>query len=208
VLDHVTVAASTLASGVDYVTALTGAAPRPGGKHVAMGTHNALMRLGSRVYLEIIAIDPDGVKPDRPRWFNLDDPALQTEIAKRPRLVAWAARTDDIDGALTSSPIPLGRAQPFTRGNYRWRLTVSDDGRLPGDGILPLLIQWDVAMHPADALPDSGVSIVGISATHPDSDRIGQALAALRLAELLPLTRDSRPRLTATLETPRGGVTL
>jgi hypothetical protein len=57
-LDHLVVAAATLADGVDYVATLTGIAPQVGGKHVAMGTHNAVLRLGERVYLEVIAIDP------------------------------------------------------------------------------------------------------------------------------------------------------
>ena len=35
--------------------------PRRGGKHVAMGTHNSLLRLGDGVYLEVIAIDPDNL---------------------------------------------------------------------------------------------------------------------------------------------------
>ena len=59
-LDHLILAATTLADGIEFVADITGATPQPGGKHVAMGTHNALLRLGDRVYLEIIAIDPDG----------------------------------------------------------------------------------------------------------------------------------------------------
>src|SRR5215813_8557610 len=109
-LDHLAVAAPTLAAGVEFIARLTGVEPRAGGKHVTMGTHNALLRLGDRAYLEVIAIDPDGAKPAHPRWFDLDDPELQAALAERPRLVAWAARTDDIEGALASCPIALGRA--------------------------------------------------------------------------------------------------
>ena len=66
VLDHLVVAATTLADGIEYFADVTGVAPQPGGKHVTMGTHNALVRLGAQVSVEIIAIDPDGVKPARP----------------------------------------------------------------------------------------------------------------------------------------------
>ena len=109
-----------------------------------MGTHNALLRLGERVYLEIIAIDPDGAKPPRPRWFDLDDIALQSELTERPQLVHWVARTPDIERSAAASPIPLGAITPMERGDYRWRITIPDDGKRPGKGIVPTLIQWDV----------------------------------------------------------------
>ena len=65
-LDHLVVAGATLAQAIEYVADLTGVAPRPGGQHTAMGTHNALVRLGGRVYLELIAIDPGLPRPARP----------------------------------------------------------------------------------------------------------------------------------------------
>src|SRR5881394_687353 len=162
-LDHLVVAATTLADGIEYIAELTGVAAQPGGKHVTMGTHNALLRLGERVYLEIIAIDPDGIKPLRPRWFDLDDIALQSELTERPQLVHWVARTTDIERAAAACPVPLGAITPAERGDYRWRITIPDDGKRPGNGIIPTLIQWDVPMHPADRLPSSNVSIAQIA---------------------------------------------
>jgi len=206
--DHLVVAAATLADGIDYVAALTGATPQPGGRHIPMGTHNALLRLGERVYLEIIAIDPDGTRPSRPRWFDLDDIALQAELTEQPRLIHWVARTDDIGRTASSCPLALGTIQPFERGDFRWRITVPDDGKRPGRGVFPALIQWDVPFHPADRLPASNVSIAEFAATHSDPAPIRDALAALGLADVLHVTYDRETRIAAMLRTPRGIVTL
>ena len=165
-LDHLVVAAATLADGIDWVAAATGATPLPGGKHVAMGTHNALLRLSSDTYLEIIAIDPDGVKPTRRRWFDLDDIALQAELTEQPRLIHWVARTDDIEAAVAASPLPLGSIHSMQRGDYRWRITIPDDGARPGRGLVPTLIQWDVPAHPAARLQKSNVTL-GAARRHP-----------------------------------------
>lgn len=207
-LDHLVVAATTLADGIEYVAEVTGVVPRPGGRHLAMGTHNALLRLDTRVYLEVIAIDPDGTKPPRPRWFDLDDVALSAELALRPRLVHWVARVSDIERAAARCPVALGGIHAMSRGDYRWRITIPDDGTRPGKGIVPTLIQWDVPRHPAEALPTSGLSLVGLAATHPDPAPIRAALAALGLDSVLPVTYERDARLAAMLRTPRGIVTL
>jgi len=207
-LDHLVVAATTLADGIDYIAAVTGVAPRPGGRHVAMGTHNALLRLGEHVYLEIIAVDPAAAKPRQPRWFQLDRVALQSELTERPRLIHWVARVADIAHACTQCPFPLGPAQPMARGDYRWRITIPPDGSLPARGLVPTLIQWDVPAHPADTLPASGVALRSLAATHPEPAPIRAALKALGLGETLAVTYDRETRLAAMLSTPRGIVTL
>ena len=207
-LDHLVVAAATLADGIAYFADVTGVAPQPGGKHVRMGTHNALVRLADRVYLEIIAIDPTGAWPARPRWFGLDDIALQAELTERPRLIHWVARTKDIGLAAAACPVPLGAVHAMERGDYRWQITIPDDGALPARGIVPTLIQWDVPQHPADALPKSGISIAGLAAAHPEPKEIRSALVALGVDAVLPITYDRHARLAAMLRTPRGIVTL
>jgi hypothetical protein len=207
-LDHLVVAAATLADGVDYVASLTGVAPQPGGKHVAMGTHNALLRLGERVYLEIIAIDPQAAKLRRPRWFGLDGIALQSELTERPRLIHWVARSADIERGCAQCPVPLGAVEAMARGDYRWRITIPADGALPARGLVPTLIQWDVPTHPADRLPGSNVLLQGLAATHPEPASIRAALKALGLGDTLAVTYDRETRIAAMLRTPRGIVTL
>ena len=206
--DHLVVAATTLADGIEFIGELTGAAAQPGGKHVAMGTHNALVRLTERTFLEIIAIDQEGTKPSRPRWFDLDDITLQSELTERPRLIHWVARTKGIERAAASCPIALGSVHALSRGDYRWRITIPDDGSLPGRGIVPTLIEWDVPQHPAGTLPKSNVSLVSLAATHPEPASIRAALASLGQDEVVAVTYDRDTRLAAMLRTPRGIVTL
>ena len=208
VLDHLVVAGATLAQAIEYVADSTGIAARLGGQHKPMGTHNALVRLGRRLYLELIAIDPSLPRPPRPRWFDLDDPALELALGERPRMVAWAARTDDIERDVAHARIPLGTVHPMSRGDFRWRITIPDDGRRPGGGVLPVLIQWDVPKHPADGLPDDGASLVELAASHPSPETMRPAIAALGLAEAVRVTYGSPARLAAMLRTPRGLVTL
>lgn len=209
-LDHLVVAAANLEQGEDYVESRLGVRPRRGGRHVAMGTHNSLLKLGARSYLEVIAIDPDGVKPDRPRWFALDSRAMRAALAERPRLIHWVARTDDIDAAKRACPIGLGPVQPMARGAYEWRITIPDDGDLPGAGLVPTLIQWSGAghLHPADAMPDAGIRLLALAGAHPEPASIRSALAMLVSGESLSVTYDPTPRLAAMLRTPRGTVTL
>ena len=206
-IDHIVFAAPTLALGIEHIADLTGATPRPGGKHAGMGTHNALVKLGERLYLEIIAIDPAGDKPTRRRWFDMDDGNLIADLFDRPRLIHWVARTRDIEFTAKHAGYDPGPIIPFARGVYRWRITVPDDGKRPGRGVLPTLIQWESA-HPADALPDSGLTLEQLAASHPEPNAVRRSLERLGLGDDLRVTFDRDARIAVMLRTPRGLVAL
>jgi len=207
-LDHLVIAAATLEQGCDYVASGLGARPQPGGRHADMGTHNALLGLGPRTYLEVIAIDPAAPKPLRARWFDLDDVRMRATLAEGPRLIHFAVRTTDIEAARQAARIDPGPARPASRGDFRWRITIPDDGHLPGAGLVPTLIQWEGDVHPADRLPDSHIRVATLAGEHPDPAPIRAALAALGLSDELKVTYGRYPRLAAMLRTPRGLVTL
>lgn len=207
-LDHIIIAANSLQRGADYVQGLLGAPLQPGGRHLTQGTHNMLLRLGDTQYLEVIAIDPEGVKPGSPRWFELDEPGLQSDIADAPRLITWAARVPDIDQVVRIPPYDGCEVQDLSRGDLRWRVALDPAGRLPEAGVLPLVIKWQVEFIPPKRLPDSGCAIRNVTIRHPQPQSIDQKLKAMRLVSSIAIRRGDRPRLAVSLDTPNGPVEL
>jgi len=205
--DHLVVAALSLEQGCDWIEERLGMRPAPGGQHVTMGTHNALLSLGPRLYLEVIATDPSLPSPLRPRWFDLDEPRMKAALAEGPLLATWAVRTRDIDRAVQRVP-DLGRILPMTRGEWAWRIAVPDDGHRPGRGLVPTVLQWDGAAHPADRMADSGRRLVLLAGEHPEPADVRDDIAALGLSDTLKVTYAKSPRLAAMIRTPRGVATL
>lgn len=209
-IDHLVFACNTLEQGARWLHDRLGIEPQAGGRHATMGTHNRLLRLGERCYLELIAIDPDGVTPPRPRWFDLDAEHVRSRVAQQPFLLTWVARCDAAIEAITLVP-PLGELTAFERGNYRWRLSVPDDGALQFGGVLPSVIEWDIrdgaSWHPTDALEDRGAELVELKLSHPAATSIVPLFRALRVSgpvDLRPGPRD----LAARIRTSGGEVEL
>jgi hypothetical protein len=207
-IDHLVVGAASLDAGAQWAMRTLGVRPHAGGRHVSMGTHNALIALGPRVYLELMAVDPEAAAPARPRWFDLDEPRMRAKLAEGPALIHWAARSSDIATDAARVRLDLGTVTPMRRGDFEWRMTIPADGHLPGRGLVPTLIQWSDRRHPADALPDAGVRLVALAGEHPEPEPVRAALAALGLSETLKVTYGRSVRLAAMLRTPRGTITL
>jgi hypothetical protein len=207
-LDHIVIAAQNLDAGVRFIRDKLGVDIPPGGRHESMGTHNHVMRLGRGSFLEVIAIDPAASAPGRPRWFDLDDPAMQTRLREGPRLVAWVIRTTDIIAAVNAAAISLGTITPLSRGALSWRLTVPDDGHMPGGGTIPHIIEWDAGLRPWEQMADLGCSLAALTLADPDGDWLNEVLRSLG-AEALPsvkVVEGGPPRLSAKIVTPSGRI--
>ncbi|HZX42530.1 MAG TPA: VOC family protein, partial [Myxococcaceae bacterium] len=194
-LDHLAIAASSLdASALERVLGVPLAG---GGKHARMGTHNRLLRLGTDAYLELIAVDPGGTPPGRPRWFALDEAAMRAQLAEGPRLVHWVARVETTE--IPQLPFDVGPWEPFQRGDLSWQLTVRADGALPGDGVVPSLICWGGPAHPSARLPAAGVTLEGLELEHPRAPDVQRQLELLGLPYRCSSAREAR--VTARLRT-------
>lgn len=189
-------------------------------KHANIGTHNTLLGLAASHYLEIIAIDPEGATPAFPRWFGLDTDEVQTLIRNEPRLIGWVARIaptpgsaqaahDAIDRLATNPSNAANVVRPAERGELRWRFAFTRDGARPRGGVLPYLIQWNVAMHPSDRLPNVGVSLSSLVLGDPVPENVSFALDAIGFSDpAVCVGQSASPQLIATLATPLGRVVL
>jgi hypothetical protein len=198
VLDHIAVAAETLAEGAAHVEAALGVELSDIGIHDRMGTHNRLLGLGPGVYLEVIAINPDAAPPAQARWFDLDN------FTGKPRLTNWIVRTDDLAGVLRRAPRGMGVPISFARGPYLWQMGVPPDGKLPWDGAAPALIEWESALHPAERLPDRGCRMAGLTVEHPEAEAMLAAFPALGRVEGVRVVAGPVKRLWAEIDTPSG----
>lgn len=202
-LDHIAITVPTLQSGVEYVRQVLGVSPQAGGEHPRMGTHNCLLKLGEKLYLEVIAVNPKAPPPGRPRWFQLDAPDPSQPI----RLATWVARSDDIHAAATLAPLALGEVEAMSRGPLNWLITIPADGSLPLQGIAPALIQWSAGVHPAAGLPESGCSLLRLEGFHPEPAQVSQLLEAIGFAgdfQVSALPPGQKPYLVAHIQTPVG----
>jgi hypothetical protein len=202
-IDHITITAPSLAVGVEFVRRSLGVTPQVGGEHPRMGTHNCFVKLGEKVFLEIISVNPDAPRPDRPRWFQLDEP----DSTRSVRLATWIARTDDIHAATASSPVSLGNVEPMSRGRLNWLITIPKDGSLPLQGVAPTLIQWPPGTHPADTLQDLGCSLIRLEGFHPQAEKVSSVLKSVGFQgefSVSPLPPGERPYLVAHIQAPVG----
>src|SRR5437870_7643443 len=88
-LDHLVYAVPDVDEASDWLSRTTGVRPVPGGRHLGLGSRNALASLGDGAYLELVGPDPDQDVDLAAHPFGL---AGLTE----PRLVTWAVHVEGI----------------------------------------------------------------------------------------------------------------
>lgn len=200
VVDHLVYVASDLELGVNALAELLGARAAPGGKHVGLGTHNALLGLGEGTYIEVIAPDPDQPHRERPLPFGL-------ATVREPGLATFAVRTTEIDALVSASreagydpgtPMDMSRSRP-DGVILKWRLAFHE--QMPGGGVIPFVIDWGDTPHPSAGLPQAG-TLAGLRAQHPDPDSVLPSLAALQFD--MDLAHGSAPAVIATIEATGG----
>lgn len=173
--DHMVLGVNDLERGIAFVEERAGVRAVFGGVHPGRGTQNALLSLGTRRYLEIIAPDPkQSVAP----WV----PGLSQ--MREPRLVAWAAHTDDIAalaqkakaaGFSIEGPGDGSRARPDGKV-LRWKSFRLADDR---GGVLPFFIEWSRdSLHPSVDAP-SGCRLVRFFAAGPEPDKLAASYRGL-----------------------------
>ncbi|HTZ30254.1 MAG TPA: VOC family protein [Streptosporangiaceae bacterium] len=199
-IDHLVYACPDLGPAVGDIAAQAGVRPAFGGQHPGLGTHNALLSLGGRTYLEIIAPDPAQPRPAEPLPFGLD-------TATQPGLRAWAVAPDDLDAAVRRAasagfgyPAIVNRRRRRADGReLTWRMTTYPQSS--GTAVIPFLIDWGGGEHPTDEAP-AELRLHEFGLRSPEPGRLNALLRALGLD--LDVESASRPAISAALSGPHG----
>lgn len=199
-IDHLVYACPELGPAVARITALAGVQAASGGQHPGLGTHNALLSLGERTYLEIIAPDPSQPTPAEQLPFGLAE-------LSAPAVRGWAVAPADLDAAVQASraagfdygPIVTGWRRTTDGHELTWRMTTYPHS--PGVAVRPFLIDWADNPHPASAAP-GGLTLEEFRLSSPDPERLHEQLRALGLH--LRVEGADRPGLCAVLSGPQG----
>ena len=182
---------------------LFGVAAAPGGVHPGLGTQNALLSLGDRVYLEIIAPEPaqnlEGTFGER--IAGLDGCGLITWAAQASGLAEIAGRAAEM--AVTArGPVPTERRTP-DGDLLKWELLFL--GGHPFPGLVPFFIDWLETPHPATTNPPAG-TFVSLEISTPKAAELKAFFAGLGMS--VPVTASAEEDISAVIETDRGEVRL
>jgi len=170
-----------------------------------MGTHNHRLRLGNSIYLEIVALDPKGVRPRRTRWFGLDDHArVRSDWERGRRLRGWVANTEVIDAVLASHTAIFGEKVSLPATDPTFTFTIPADGSLPLDGAAPSIIDHRGDSSYVATIPDRGARLVSLMLEHPEPIRIEALYRELVVDGAPEVVPGSEVRYRAVIETPSG----
>ena len=142
-LDHIVLGSLTLEEGTEFLENILQAKLSDIGYHKDMGTHNRVIRISERVYLEVIAIDPKISNLNNRKWFNLDNSKLQSKLKKSPQIIGYVIENNDMN--------IIKYYDPFfesSRDIYKWQFAMPTfnknvlDSEIIEEGMIPSLISW------------------------------------------------------------------
>jgi len=202
-LDHIILGCKDLDGGIAFVEEHTWVRAVVGGVHPGRGTANALLSLGERRYLEIMAPDPKA---------NTVQPSAvhQVTVLKgitTPRLINWAAHPGDIDslakklrdsGIAILGPTPGSRTRPDRRVLSWKSLSLADDHH----GLLPLFIEWSArSVHPSSDSPQGRhIERFVVADQHPEE--LSKAFQHIGID--VPVERGEKPQPRVRISGPKG----
>ena len=201
-LDHIILGCSDLDKGIEFVHDGTGVLPAMGGIHPGRGTRNALLSLGERRYLEIIAPDPAQTEVVHfPQIRSMTDPRLIGWAAHPPDIAALAKQLQENKVEFTG-PSDGSRKRPDGQV-LNWKtINLADDRH----GLLPFFIQWSAdSVHPSkDAPAKCTLDYFEILSSDPPE----LAATLKRIGIDFPVQRSDKTRLHAVISGPKGDLKL
>ena len=142
-LDHIVLGSFTLEEGTEFLENILQAKLSDIGYHKDMGTHNRVIRISEKVYIEVVAIDPKRKNLNNRKWFNLDNSNLQSKLKISPQIIGYVIENKDRN--INKYYDPFFEA---SRDSYKWQFAMPTfknnilDSEIIEAGIIPSLISW------------------------------------------------------------------
>lgn len=199
-VDHFVWAAPRMEDSIQKMKHLLGVEARPGGEHPGHGTHNALIALDGRCYIELLS----------PLPTQMSRSPLAIALAEAEGLFHWAVATSDLDCVgvfahcvgLETSRIE-GSRNTRDGQSLRWRLLFISGH--PYGAALPFFIDWGSTPHPSTTAPKGG-TFNSLEVLHPEAEALSRLYTTLGLATRAAYAQS--PSINAVIGTTRGPVTL
>jgi hypothetical protein len=201
-LDHLILGCSDLDRGIALVEENTGVRAAIGGVHPGRGTRNALLSLGQRRYLEIIAPDPAQSEiVHYPQLRSMFDPRLIGWAVHPPDIAAIAKQLRENKIAFTG-PDDGSRKRPDGRVLTWKTVNLADDRH----GLLPFFIEWTAdTIHPSTDAP-KGCTLDYFEVMSIDPDELASTVKRIGLD--VAVEHSDKTRLRALITGPKGDLGL
>ena len=203
-IDHIVYAVTDLSTAIEKFTNRTGLKVEAGGQHLNQGTHNAIIRIGEKTYLEFIAKDDSISSPGDGTWMGLD-------LIKENKITRWSLASNRIveeAKIIADHNDKLGMIQEGSRakkdgGTLRWKMS----NVLPQPEVdpVPFLLDWGSSVHPTERLTKA-CAIIDFRIYADQKAELTGLYDALHLN--LIVEESESPRMELVLGTPKGQVTL
>src|ERR1700730_11356577 len=202
-LDHFILGCDDLDRGIAFVEQRTGVRAAFGGVHPGRGTRNALLSLGEREYLEIMAPDPaQNVAPGAPVPGSRPSQIAKLHELKEPRIIGWGAHPGDLGkfaarlrGARIEFEGPRAGSRQRPDGKIlHWKTLALKDDK---DGLVPFFIEWSAdSIHPSWDAP-KGCRLTRFAVVTPNTGDLTKIVEPLQVD--MPIASGDKSALQATI---------
>lgn len=203
-IDHIAYAVPNLQDGCSQLEELLGCKVTIGGRHLNNGTHNALINLGSEIYLEVLAIDHDNKEITSPRWMGVD-------LISEPKITRWAMKTNDLPSDLTVLKMHHPEHGESFEGSrvkqdgsiLQWNMAIPTAA--PAVDLAPFAVDWKDSIHPTLTLPDE-CTLMEMELMHPTPSRFDKLFERLNIE--LKVKQGTNAEIKLKINCPNGIIEL
>jgi len=198
-IDHIVYCVPNLEKAIIELENKLGVKTAIGGRHLTQGTKNALINLGDKCYLEILAIDEDNKDITTDRWMGID-------LLQGSKITRWALKAMDIKEDAThlnqyntNMGQVTGGSRKMTNGKtLTWQIAMPLSS--PEVEIVPFITDWsDSDAHPTDSL-DHDCRLLELRLSHPNPMDIQNLFNQMNIG--LTITKSQTATIELIVQTP------